>query len=300
MCAQRRRPRIRYRRYRFLVPSNAGRGGRPAATFPRPRPRRAAAPRRRDRRCRNAAARPRRTGAAPPSDSCRRRSACPSCPPAAPAGSPVRPTISPPCDTISARVAVPASSSATTSLARCATCQRDSPCGGAACADVVRHRSHSPGQSATTSSRVSPSHRPIDVSRSRSSKVASIPVRTATAEAVSRARCRSERDDDVRPQRDDRRRGVDRLVVTDRVQRDVPVALQPLVPVPVGLAVPQQDQVFQGHGDATTSAGSLPDSSTSSAPVAGSPASGRRPSGAGAAPSTNATVGQSFHSRSSA
>ena len=43
-----------------------------------------------------------------------------------------------------------------------------------------------------TSSRVSPSHKPIDVSRSRLSTVASIPVRTETAEAVSRARCRSD------------------------------------------------------------------------------------------------------------
>jgi hypothetical protein len=58
---------------------------------------------------------------------------------------PVNPTMSPPCDTINARVAVPASSSVTTSLARSATCHGTPLRAAAACADVVRQRSHSPG-----------------------------------------------------------------------------------------------------------------------------------------------------------
>src|SRR6478609_8801121 len=63
-------------------------------------------------------------------------------------------------------------------------------------------------------------------------------------------------------------------MVTNSIQRDVPVALHPLVLVPVGLPVAQQDQVFQRHGDATTPGRSAAESSSPSS-VSAAPAPDR-------------------------
>ena len=161
---------------------------------------------------------------------------------------------------------------------------------------VVRQRSHSPGQVATTSSRVSPSHSPIEVSRSRGSTRDSSPVSTDDhGDAVSRARARVGRDDHLRVAARPPTARRPPPAAAGLVQLDVAVALHAALDVPVGLAVPQQDQVLERHRGAVGTVGPTSAGSTASSvratrcarPRTRRPASGRvRRTGSSGSPST--------------